>query len=222
MYIEGWLVPAFKGKIVSKLQTTDFERFLSGLTRVRTNATRNRIRGICSSVMAHAVRTGYARENPVLGVRKLREEERAVPVLDHAEQLELVEAAPDALRPLIQLALGSGLRLAELLGLEWHDVDLATGSLTVRVAKSKRPRVIFLTAETCAVLRDLRDARAIPLDGPDRVFWWLPAENRPFQDTHRHAWCRAMKQLGRPGFRIHDCRHYADLVIMPRPAAWSH
>ncbi len=82
----------------------------------------------------------------------------------------LIGAESDGLSPLWTLALTTGARQGELLGLRWQDLDLDRGTLTVRQAISvhgdklifQAPksgaalRTIALPAETATVLRSHR------------------------------------------------------------------
>lgn len=78
----------------------------------------------------------------------------------------LSHVATQRLGPLWRLALATGLRRGELLGLRWSDMDLATARLTVAQARvtagtvtTGRPktkagsRVVALDPETVATLR---------------------------------------------------------------------
>lgn len=81
--------------------------------------------------------------------------------LSFEEAPRLVAAARGEWRTMIALALRTGLRRGELLGLRWQDLDLEAGRLVVRqnivrgivgTPKSGKPREIPLTADTMAML----------------------------------------------------------------------
>ncbi len=59
----------------------------------------------------------------------------------------LAAAAGDPLEALFVLALTTGMRQSELLGLKWEDVDLANGSLRVRRALQRVPGQGFVETE---------------------------------------------------------------------------
>ena len=56
--------------------------------------------------------------------------------VEPGQLLPLIEAADTRLRPLLATLAGTGLRLGEAIGLDWRDVSLATGTLTVRTSKT--------------------------------------------------------------------------------------
>lgn len=86
-------------------------------------------------VLAFAVRQGVLASNPA---ERLTSSERPSPgasrrrFLDRREMAALIDAAPDRYRVAIACAMFSGLRLSELLGLSWGDIDLGGETLQVR------------------------------------------------------------------------------------------
>lgn len=127
-----------------------------------------------------------------------------MPFVDLDGQARLVASCAAVLRPFVSLLLDTGLRRGEALALEWRDVDLGRTTLTVRQSKNKSPREIPLTARLAASLKEMRDRRTIPLDGPDRVFSWLP---QSFPGEFSTLFRAATNAAQLPALRIHDCRH---------------
>jgi len=66
----------------------------------------------------------------------------------------LAEAGPRE-RALVLLGSDGGLRAAELAGLDWSDVDMPAGRLTVRSGKGRKKRTIGLTSVTVEALQEL-------------------------------------------------------------------
>jgi len=84
--------------------------------------------------------------------------------LTFEEAARLVAGADVAWRPMILLALRTGLRQGELLGLKWDDIDLGAGRLMVRrsavrgvvgTPKNGKSREIPLSDDAIAILRPL-------------------------------------------------------------------
>ena len=79
-----------------------------------------------------------ARRNRAQPVRRLERgerptvERREMRTLDREEIASLLAASRPLYRPLLATAVFTGLRLGELLGLTWHDVDFETGFVRVR------------------------------------------------------------------------------------------
>ena len=83
---------------------------------------------------------------------------------EHGEYLALRKALPPYLKPVVSMAYATGMRKEEILGLQWEQVDLMEGKITLRSedTKNKEPRVIYLGGELLEVVhfqRTLRDQK---------------------------------------------------------------
>ena len=107
-------------------------------------------------VLGHAVRHGVIAASPA---DRLTSSERPGPgpsrqrFLSRAEMERLLTAAPSRYRTAIACGLFSGLRLSELLGLTWADVDLGEHVLKVRYQLSRHGERVAL--KTSAARRDV-------------------------------------------------------------------
>jgi len=98
------------------------------------------------SFFRYLLREGLAAHNPVTGVVAPKAGKRLPKALSADQATRLVEIpAQDALsrrdRALLELLYSSGLRLAELVALNVHDVDLRDGTVTV-TGKGAKTRII--------------------------------------------------------------------------------
>ena len=112
-------------------------------------------------------------------------------------------AYTDHLVPLVLLALNTGLRRGELLGLSWNDIDLAGQRLTVRArsAKSGRARHVPLNAEALGVVTAMRAENCTGLLFDVQSFG--------------KAWKAVVEEAGIEDFRFHDLRHtFASKLVM--------
>ncbi len=135
--------------------------------------------------------------------------------VDEADRL--VAAAKDEWRAMILVALRTGLRQGELLGLRWDDLDLVAGRLTVRrnivrgrvgPPKSGKPREVPLSPEAVAVLKSHRHLRGEP------VFCSLGG--RPLTKGEcKHPLWSACKRAGLRQIGWHVLRHtFASHLVM--------
>lgn len=88
-----------------------------------------------SDVMDYAVMLDMIPKNPCLGIKKPKvrvKEKRIYTMQEAAKLLDLLETAPIKYRALVTLDMYSGLRRAELLGLEWRDIDTEHEVISVR------------------------------------------------------------------------------------------
>ncbi|MFC1665214.1 tyrosine-type recombinase/integrase [Pseudomonadota bacterium] len=115
----------------------------------------------------------------------------------------------DHLAPIVLLAMNTGLRRGEVLGLRWSDIDLVDRSLTVRAsdAKSGQTRHIRLNAEAVDVLNKWRESSTAEL-----VFPGIDGQ----QMGHiQRSWGGLLKAADIHGFRFHDLRHhFASRLVM--------
>ncbi|CAD6553485.1 tyrosine-type recombinase/integrase [Paraburkholderia metrosideri] len=108
----------------------------------------------------------------------------------------------DHLQPLVVTALNTGMRKAELLALQWDDVDLELRTIHVRraVAKSDKRRDIPISDELLACLKTWK-----PLAHRLYVFG-NPETDAPLTDF-KNAWAALLVAAEIADFRFHDTRH---------------
>jgi integrase/recombinase XerD len=154
-------------------------RFLAYLETKRRNAisTRNaRLAAVHSFFRYVALRepAHSALIQRVLAIPHKRSEKKLVAFLTRPE-FEAILAAPDQTTPLgrrdyalLLLAIQTGLRVSELIGLMLQDVRLDRGAAHVRCrGKGRKERITPLTAQTIRALRaTLRDRRGAPQTSP--------------------------------------------------------
>lgn len=133
--IEYHLQPTIGSVRLSDLTPLHVEEALAALApRMSSKSLRN-VHAVLRRALGQAVRAGHVSRNVasreyVDAPRVVTEEPEA---LSHEEvQRLLAVAAGERLEALFRLAVGTGLRQGELLGLAWQDVDLAAGELRVR------------------------------------------------------------------------------------------
>src|SRR5262249_35875608 len=98
-------------------------------------------------------------------------------------------------RPLYKFAVWTGLRITELLALEW--TDIRDGYVLVRRGKGRKQRIVPLLPQAMAALKEvprrLKDSR---------IFWWMRDRHTTLRRFQRRLdWAEL------PKFRFHDLRH---------------
>jgi len=137
------------------------------------------------------------------------------------ERARLLEACAKSGNPdlslVVRIALASGARQAEILGLRWPwiDFDRECTFLPREITKTDEARVMPLPG---AVLEDLRKRAKVRRIGSDMVF---SSPEKPDQSRNiRNAWQVARKVAKLPDFRFHDLRHSAATEML-RPGVDS-
>ena len=121
------------------------------------------LRGVASawrSFFRWLAREGEVAVNPALGLRSPKPQRKLPQVLDTDEMAQLVEVPgdePDAVRDraLLELLYSSGLRVSELCGVRWRDLDGVDGTLRV-TGKGNKTRIVPVGARALAALAALR------------------------------------------------------------------
>lgn len=132
----------------------------------------------CRSFYAWLLRHGRITASPAAAIRAPRAPRKLPQVLDADEVKVLVEVPTDAPlglrdRALLELFYSSGLRLSELCGLYWRDLDLDDGLVTV-LGKGSRQRSVPLGSYARTALAEWRASTGATNDTP--VF---PGRNGP-------------------------------------------
>ncbi len=119
----------------------------------------------------------------------------------------------DYLKPMVLLALNTGMRRGEVFDLRAKDIDFKLRQVTVRgqTSKSGKTRHIPLTEEGFHVLTTWCNQNESVLE--DLVFA-SPVTGERFDNINK-AWRSLVKQAGIKDFRFHDTRHsYASKLVM--------
>jgi integrase len=131
------------------------------------------IHTVLHSALKQAVREGLIVRNPVDAVQRPKVERKELPILNEEEaRIFLKAVSGNRLEVLYYLALITGIREGELLGLKWSDIDWKKGTLNVQrqVQRLKGQGRVFVPPKTKAGRRQIKLGR---------VFWlnWPPIEN---------------------------------------------
>ncbi len=131
-----------------------------------TDSMRAARRRAAHAVFEFAMRRGYIDRNPVATVERVepapRDEVCILTATDAAELMSRAEKHAPALVPYLAIGLFAGLRpMNELRGLDWRDIDLEGGNITVRRASSKtnRARLVPISPNLRAWLETVPPSR---------------------------------------------------------------
>lgn len=117
----------------------------------------------------------------------------------------------DHIKPMVLLSMNTGMRQGEVFNLEWKNVDLKKGLVTVvgRSAKSGRTRHIPLNEEALGLLRAWRNLSS---RGSNLVF--PNSDGKAFNNVKK-AWAGVLEKAKIKEFRWHDLRHhFASRLVM--------
>ena len=128
-YLRKWIVPRWGATNLNAIRAIDVELWLRTLPLAR--ASRTKIRNLMSVLFNHARRHEFTDHNPITLVRQSAKRRTVPVVLLPSEINRLVHSLRNRERTLVLLAAGTGLRMGELFGLKWRDVDFAGKQVSV-------------------------------------------------------------------------------------------
>jgi integrase len=101
-----------------------------------------------SQALAHAVKTGVLFKNPAQQVKPPRPPGREIAILSKAEVATILQYAGPLYLPIL-VAVTTGIRRGELLGLRWSDIDLKAARLMVNQSLERvQGRTVFKSPKT--------------------------------------------------------------------------
>jgi integrase/recombinase XerC len=127
------------------------------------------------SFMGYLIREGRMKNNPVAGVAAPKAAKRLPGALDVDQMAQLLNVKGDNRaatrdRAIMELLYSSGLRLAELVGLNLGDVDLSDGLVRV-TGKGSKERIIPVGRKALAALGEWQRVRANDADVGERAIF---------------------------------------------------
>jgi len=199
--ILGW----FRDRSADSITPQEIERHFERCIEQEKWApsTVNHYRSLLSLTYRLAIRDVKVTSNPARATRHRREDNSRVRYLTPEEETTLrteMETRWAGHIPELDLALHTGLRLSEMYGLDWQDVDLARCLILIRRGKNGESRYARLNSVALKALDELRKRS----DGTGAVIRNLDGE--PLAGP-RYWFEKAIKKAGIANFHWHDLRH---------------
>jgi integrase len=205
------LTDYFGSMRLKEITITDIETFKSLRLRTKTQYGRersisavNRELEVLQGMMRYAVSKGWIEKSPFENATSpiilKSAETRRKRTLSEDEETKLLSAClcgkRQHIRPLIIAGIDTGMRLGELLSLQWGDVDLDEGQINLRaiVTKTNEARSIPISDRLAIELEALRQK----YPGRESVFNIV---------TIQKSWGSAVKEAGLDDLHFHDLRH---------------
>ncbi|QBR84709.1 site-specific integrase [Legionella israelensis] len=185
------------------------DKLSSGITsrnKLRSPSTVVRYMAALSHAYTIAVKEwGWIDENPLSKVTKPREPNGRVRFLSDEERIKLLAECKNSENPYLYiavvLALSTGGRKMEILGLRWKDVDLTRGVITLHETKNGERRVLPLAGHALQLMKEHAKVRHVNCN------FVFPSHNFQKPIDLRTPFENALQRAEIVDFRWHDLRH---------------
>lgn len=188
--------------------------------------------------MNHAVKLRLIGRNPCSGTTPPKPEQTEMKFYDDRQVKSLLKTARDLadnFYPLYYLAIHTGMRQAELMGLKWKDIDWSLGTLQVKrqvrrfkgasyallEPKSKSgTRTIMLGKQALEILRNHKREQeeltnSVGQDWTDLDLVFPSSAGTPLTASNvRRGFRKLLAASGLPKIRFHDLRHTAASLML--------
>jgi integrase len=193
--------------------------------------------GILHKALEQAVRWGVVPRNVCKATTPPKPNPEEIHPLNAEQAKRLLEAAcSNRLEALYVLAVTAGLRIGELLGLKWEDIDLDAETLHVRRTRSQakagpsfttpkngKGRSLRLTRRAVEVLRSHKAAQNTERlklgdlwEKNDLVFCTTAGRPLDFRNVATGSFKPLLKAAGLTDIRFHDLRHTCATLLLSR------
>jgi integrase len=196
----------FGEKYLHDIDSFQVEKWKMNRKRQVKISTVNRELAVLKTFFTKAIEWGYCKENPAKRVKLFKGVTRRLRYLMPDEVQRLISNCSDHLRPIVIVAVHTGMRKGETLSLKWEQVDFEKSIITLTDTKNNECRYVPMDETVKTTLK------AIEKKG-DYVFRGLK-EGRPLVWIEM-SFHKALEKSGIEDFKIHDLRHtFASNLIM--------
>ncbi len=197
----------FKGKYLYAFDAKDIERFKAERIKQVAPATVNRELATLKTLFAKALLWKRIQENPTSKVKFLKEPKGRLRFLEREEIARLLSNATPKIKPIIIVALFTGMRKSEILRLKWHDIDFKRDIITLLDTKNGEKREVYMNKQVKTTLIHVKKH-------PESPFVFCNSDGKPVNDI-RKSFFTVLDKSGIKDFRFHDLRHtFASQLVM--------
>jgi len=154
-----------------------------------------------------AIEWGKAESSPAAKVKLFRGNNYRLRYLEKEEVKKLLKACSPHIKPIVILALHTGMRKGEILNLKWQDISVNRCLIYLLETKNNEKREVYMNDTVKATLIKV-------LKHPDSPYVFCNKHGKPYANV-RKSFDTALRKSGIMGFRFHDLRHtFASHLVM--------
>jgi len=200
--VEGHLKPFFGAVKLAEVRRPDAQKYVTHRSGEVSPASVTKELNVLKHMMALGVEWELIPANPAHGIKPPRAPAGRARYLQPTELRAVVGACPEWLRPIAGLAVATGMRRGEILGLRWLDIDFKGGRIMLPQTKNGDGRIVYLNTLAQQALSVIPQGKSKPTD---IVF---NGESMTPENVSL-AFLRACRSVNVSDFRFHDLRHTA-------------
>jgi integrase len=204
---KNYLHPAFGSLCLRDITPLTVQRYVSGMANWKlSQESKDKLRDVLSSILGSAVEYGLLVKNPVVGIRLPvpKSGKRTKPYVTEEQFYELLKSVAEPYATMMFVAVYTGLRVSEVIGLRWRNVheDSITieerfcrgdwgapkseaSNATIPVNRAVIARINRLKTLMVEVKagRAIRRYPAVKSDGPDDLVFQSVSKGAPMRDN---------------------------------------
>lgn len=222
-----YIIPELGEIKLKELQPLHIRELERGLANRGRSAMANHVHAVLRLALKQAARENLIARNPIDQMDSPRRPAPRVNYLSPEQIQHLLKAAEeDPFYAVYVLAVTTGMRIGEILGLCWADVQLedavlkvrqqvtqTRGGLTVSEPKTKAGRrIILLPRLAVQALKQHQDQQGRPTEG--LIFHTSKGTAIYRTNFYKRSWYPVLDRAGIPRIRLHDLRHSAATLLL--------
>lgn len=195
-----WLDQYLNGVVLDGINRDALDRLVQAkLTTQVSNSTVNRMLALIRAILRKAA-LEWEWLDKVPKIRLLPEPSRRIRWITRDEVDRLLLELPDHLKAMVRFSLETGLRQANVTGLQWSQIDLTRRCAWIHPdqAKARRAIAVPLSKAAVVIIREQLGKHST------HVFTY---QGNPVIQVNTKAWRQALQRAGIVDFRWHDLRH---------------
>jgi len=197
----------FNGKYLYAITPRAIEQYKADRIKDVAPATVNRELACMKCMFNKAITWGKVEDNPVRKVKLFKENNKRLRFLEKEEISRVLENAAPHLRPILIVALFTGMRKSEILTLEWKNINIEQGVIYLLHTKNGERREVLMSDIVKKALI------AVPKH-PDSPYIFCHHDGKPYMNV-RKSFDAVLKKCGIIDFKFHDLRHtFASHLVM--------
>lgn len=195
----------FESKTLREITTWQIEKYKAKRKEEIKPASVNREIALLKHMFTKAIEWSKVKENPAKKVKLLKGEVKRVRFLMPDQVQAILSNCADHLRPIVTVAVHTGMRKGEILRLRRDQVNFAQGIISILDTKNHERRDIPMNGTVKDTLKAIEDK------GP---YFFCNGDGKTFANVRR-SFETALRKSGIEDFRFHDLRHtFASNLVM--------